>query len=137
LRAALQQNQNTWKMVFREALGNDLEIEMSKGRLLRRRPTLIQAVENQAEFTIAGGLGFVPVTIAGLTDYREPILEVRESDTGKIVDQTVHGKDFWQCELDPQTRTYQITYSVSSDTLGDTRVPRRYRFSCGRGGTNP
>jgi len=134
LRAALQRNQNTWRMVFREALGNDLEIEMSKGRLLRQRPTLIQAVENQAEFTIAGGLGFVPVTIAGLTDYREPILEVREGDAWKIVDQTVHGRDFWQCDVDPQTRTYQITYSVSSDPLDDKRLPRRYHFSCGRGG---
>jgi hypothetical protein len=134
LRAALQQNQNTWRMVSREALGNDLEIEISKGRLLRQRPTLIQAVENQAEFTIAGGLGFVPVTIAGLTDYREPILEVREGDVRKIVDQTVHGKDFWQCDMDPQTRTYQITYSIRSDTLDDKRVPRRYRFSCNSGG---
>ena len=74
------------------------------------------------------------MTIAGLTDYREPILEVREGDVRKIVDQTVHGKDFWQCDMDPQTRTYQITYSISSDTLDDKRVPRRYRFSCNSGG---
>jgi len=131
LRAALQQNQNTWRMVYREILGNDLGIEVSKGVLLRQRPTMIQAVGNQAEFTITGGLGFLPVTIAGLTDYREPLLEVREADAWKPVDQTVYGKDFWQCDVDPQTRTYQVTYSIGSDTPADKRVPRQYRFSCG------
>jgi hypothetical protein len=131
LRAALRQDQNTWRMVHREALGNDLEVEVSRGTLLRQRPTMIQALGNQAEFTIAGGLGFVPVTIAGLTDYREPLLEVREVDAWRPVDQAVYGKDFWQCDMDPQTRTYQITYSIGSDTPEDKRVQRHYRFACG------
>jgi hypothetical protein len=144
LRAALEQDQNTWKMIYREAMGNDLGIEVSKGVLLRQRPTMIQALGNQAEFTITGGLGYVPVTITGLTDYREPLLEVGEADIWKPVDQAVHGKDFWQCDVDPQTRTYQITYSIGSDTPDegpqtrsdrvwepDKRVRRQYRFSCG------
>jgi len=118
-------------MIYRETLGNDLEIAASKGTLSRQRPTMIQAAGNQADFTITGGFGYVPVTIAGLTDSREPVLEVRDGDTWKVVDQAVHGRDFWQCDVDPQTRTCQVTYSVGSDTPEDKRVPRRYRFSCG------
>ncbi|NQT17754.1 MAG: hypothetical protein HQ582_33670, partial [Planctomycetes bacterium] len=67
LRNALRRDQNTWKMIYREALGSDLEVEVATGELARRSPTLIRAQRDRAEFSITGGLGYVPVTIARLS----------------------------------------------------------------------
>jgi len=128
LKAALEKGQNTWRMIHREALGNDLEVGVTKGKLLRRIPTLVQAQGNQAEFTIAGGLGCVPVTIAGLSGWRDPVLELQEGGAWKAVDQSVHGKDFWQTDFNAEEGSLEITYSVPLDSPGDARVRRAFRF---------
>ena len=131
LRAALRRGQDTWQMVHREALGNDLAVDVVKGELLRDRPTMIWATENHAEFAITGGLGYVPITIAGLTDYRQPVLKLKENGTWTPVDQAVHGNDYWQTDYDAQTGTWQITYSVPMDTPGENRVSQAFRFRIG------
>jgi len=132
LRAALKSGQNTWQMVHREGVGNDLAVDVVKGDLLRNRPTMIRAERNHAEFAIAGGLGYVPVTIAGLTDFRQPVLELKNGETWFPVDQAVHGNDFWQTDYDAQTRSWQITYSIPMDTPNDQRVRRVFRFRVGQ-----
>lgn len=133
LRAALKRWQDTWEMVHREAIGNDLAVNVVRGELLRDRPTMIRATENHAEFAITGGLGYVPITITGLTDFRQPLLEIQETNNGTWipVDQAVHGNDFWQTDYDTQTGTWQVTYSVPMDTPGDKRVSRAFRFRIG------
>jgi len=120
-------------MVHREAIGNDLAVNVVRGELLRNRPTMIRAERNHAEFAITGGLGYVPVTITGLTDYRQPVLEVKEkeNETWIPVDQSVHGNDYWQTDYDAQTRTWQITCSIPMDTPSDHRTSRSFRFRLG------
>jgi len=128
LRAALAKDQNTWKMICREAVGNDLSVRMTLGKLIRTRPTTIQAFRDRAEFTITGGLGYAPITITGLSNYRTPILEVKEGDEWTTVDQSVYGKDYWQTDYNPETRTWEITYSIPMDTPDDQRITRSFRF---------
>lgn len=128
LRTALKKGQDTWQMVHREAIGNDLTVDVAKGELLRNRPMMICASGNHAEFAITGGLGYVPVTISGIPDYRHPVLEVKENETWIPVDQAVHGDDFWQTDYDTQTGSWQVTYSTPMDTPGDRRVSRAFRF---------
>jgi len=128
LRSALQRCQNTWRMVHREAVGNDLDVEVAKGGLLRVRPAMIRAEKNEADFAVTGGLGYVPFTIAGLTDYRLPVLEAKEGNSWTPVDQAVHGKDHWQADYNAADETWQITYSVPLDTPGDRRLRREFRF---------
>jgi len=128
LRAALQRDQNSWRMIYREALGNDLDIAVAKGTLLRRRPTLIQARDDAAEFSITGGLGYVPVTLAGLKNYRNPVLEMLDGDRWVKIDQSVHGNDFWQTDYDALTRTWEVTYSIPMDSESDRRAARDFRF---------
>lgn len=115
-------------MVFREAVGNDLEIVVTRGSLVRRRPTLILAEDNGAEFTMAGGLGYVPITISGLSDYRSPRLEIEEKGGWRTVDQSVYGNDFWQTDYDTETKSWEITYSVPMDTPEDDTQKRHFRF---------
>jgi hypothetical protein len=129
LRAAMEKNENTWRMIAREALGNDLDIQVSQGTLECRRPTQIRAASDCAAFRLTGGLGYVPVTIAGLSRHRRPVLEIQHADgTWRTVDQSVHGNDFWQADCAPQKGTWEITYTLPSDTPGDTRQARAYRF---------
>ncbi len=55
---------------------------------------------NFAQFSITGGLGYVPFTISGLTAYSNPRLESSsDGKTWTVVDQSVNGKDFWQTDF--------------------------------------
>lgn len=129
LRKALARWGDTWRMIHREAVGNDLGVAVAVGTLERSRPTKIRAKGDRAEFTISGGLGAVPITITGLSGYRRPRLDMRtDSARWKTVDQAVHGKDFWQTDYDAAAGTWEITYSVPLDTPADARHPRRFRF---------
>jgi len=129
LRAALTRHADTWRMIHREAVGNDIVLKVSRGKLVRTRPAMIQARSNQAEFTVTGGLGLVPLTISGLADYRAPLLEIKTGDKWEQIDQSVHGRDFWQCDYNAESRTWEITYSVPLDSPGDKRTTRSFRFS--------
>jgi len=126
---ALERWGDTWRMIRREAVGNDLGVSVSVGTLERSRPTKIRAKNDRAEFTIAGGLGALPVTVTGLTRYRRGKLEMRSASTQwKTVDQAVHGRDFWQTDYDEGSGTWEITHSVPADTPADGRHTRRFRF---------
>ena len=124
LKAALVKHADTWSMIRREAVGNDLSVKVSSGKLIRRRPTMIRADMNRTEFTITGGLGFVPITISGLTDYRHAKLEVRHGETWRSVKHA-------QCDYNPEARTWEITWSVALDSPEDKPTARRFRFNIG------
>jgi hypothetical protein len=122
LRDALVTDGNTWRMIHREAVGNDRRVEMTTGELIASHPAItIRAKENAAEFTLAGGLGYVPVTIGGLTSPGGPALTV----DGRPVNQAIHGNDFWQTDCDPDTRSWSHTYNIS---VTDNK-PHTIRFS--------
>ena len=133
LLAALKKHENTWRMIHREAVGNDLAVQVSRGRLERVRPTRIRAAGDRAEFTITGGLGYVPITISNLSDYRVGVLEIREGDGAwRQVDQSVHGRDYWQADYIAATRTWELTYNIPLDSPGDGRRTRAMRFRMDR-----
>ena len=109
LRAALGQWENTWRMIHREAAGNDRRVEIKAGTLERLYPAVrIGTVDDRAEFTLAGGLGYVPVTFTGLTSPRGHALYL----DGQRLDQSVHGNDFWQTDYDPATQRWEMTFNI-------------------------
>jgi hypothetical protein len=109
LRLALGESENTWRMIHREATGNDRRVDVSRGTLERIHPDVkVRTEDNNAEFTLAGGLGYVPITFAGLTLSRGHILFVN----GKRVDQSVHGNDFWQTDYDATTQRWSQTFNI-------------------------
>ena len=121
LRDALAKWANTWHMIHREATGNDRHVEVTTGTLEGRYPAIrIQTANDRAELAIEGGLGYVPVTFAGLTSHAGYSLLL----DGQPVDQSVHGNDFWQTDYDPTPHRWEITYNVPLD---DDR-PRRLIF---------
>lgn len=110
LRTALNKDGNTWRMVQREAIGNDHRFEMKLGELQRMHPAItIKAASEQAEFTLTGGLSQVPVTFAGLTSPHASVLQI----DGTPFSQAIHGQDFWQNDFDAQTKTWSLTFNIS------------------------
>jgi hypothetical protein len=132
LRAALEKDQNTWKMIQREAVGYDRQVTERQGTVERLWPAVhIRADQNgRAEFSLTGGLSHVPVTIADLKDFRRPLLEFCNPDGAWTkVDQSVHGNDFWQTDYEAASKTWALTFNVPCETPGDARVAREYRFN--------
>jgi len=112
LRNALKSNQDTWKMVHREAVEGRLDVSVQKGVLRNLYPGVtVSAVDNIAELKVKGGLGYIPVTVADLTTHTGHILKVN----GKPIDQSVHGNDFWQTDYNPVKKTWSRTYNIPSN----------------------
>lgn len=109
LSSALARDGNTWRMIEREATGNDRRVTMKVGTLQRTHPAVtVATAEDAAEFTLTGGLGHVPVTLTGLTKPHAHTLFVDDEP----LDQSVHGNDFWQTDYDPETGTWSQTYNL-------------------------
>jgi hypothetical protein len=119
LRNALREGGDTWKMAHREAVGNHLKVEATRGRVVRRAAPVEVAVAGLggAEVAITGGLGYVPVTFSGLSSYRGFTLWRDDGDGRgpRLVDQSVHGRDFWQADFDPGSHTWSLTYNLPLD----------------------
>lgn len=129
LQTALEQNADTWRMIHREALGDDRTVAVTRGTLEHLYPAIRirTTAQNEAEFTLSGGLGYVPVTFAGLNGYRQARLEQRVPGRDwQPVDQSVHGNDFWQTDYDPETASWELTYTLPTDSSEPTQ---QYRFS--------
>lgn len=126
--SALSQKANTWKMVYREAIGNNIEVNVSKGTLIDSYPIKIEVANNEADFSVTGGLGFVPLTITKVGKYQQPQLFEKVNDKWIEVDQSVHGNDFWQTEFDAITKTWDITYNLNLDTPNNERIVREFKF---------
>jgi hypothetical protein len=121
-RKALEKDADTWRLVQREAAGNSLRVTPEKGRVERNYP-LALAVDRkqQAACSLAGGVGYVPVTFTGLNDYRGYELLV----DGQPLDQAVHGNDFWQTDYEPARRQWSVTYNLMRDGRPASRLELR------------
>lgn len=120
LRRALTQHENTWRMIHREASKNARQVQLKKGTLTSRFPDIrISTAEDQAEFTLSGGLGYFPITFTGLSEHKDYLLMIDE----KPVDQSVHGNDFWQTDFDPNSKTWSQSFTIPT-TEGKEHIIR-------------
>ncbi len=109
LRPALTEHGNSWQMIHREASQNDRQLDIKVGTLERKFPDIrITTEADKAEFTLTGGIGFVPLTFTGLYSHSGFTLKI----DGKPFDQSVHGNDFWQTEFDPELKTWSQTFNI-------------------------
>jgi len=122
LRTALRERQNTWCMIHREAVGNVRRVAVEAGTLEAVHPAVtVRAAGDRAAFKLTGGLGYVPITFDGLSRARAYLLLC----DGQPVDQSVHGRDFWQTDYDPVQRCWSRTYNVPVDGAATHRLELR------------
>ena len=113
LRAALTEGDNTWRMIQREALRDERRVLVTKGTLISLWPSVcICAMNGEAEYSLTGGLGYVPVTFTGLASPDGYTLSL----DGQPVDQSVHGNDFWQTDYDVASQQWQVTFNIPFST---------------------
>ena len=129
LRQALAAHPDSWEPIWREAAGNALKVKMQRGKLERSYPLRVAVdAADRAELAIEGGVGYVPMTFAGLSTYRGIILERDEGRGWERVDQSVHGNDYWQADYDSAKHRWEITFNVPLDSPTGTPGQARFRL---------
>ncbi len=119
LKGALAAYGGTWKMIHREAIGNERIVGLDEGLLERTFPDVrVRCKNDGAKITLRGGLGYVPITFTGLSSHDGFTLKVN----GKVFDQSVHGNDFWQTDYDVERRSWSRTYNLPCDAREELRI---------------
>ncbi len=112
----IKKEANTWKPMFREAHQNTLQVNIKKGKLVRRTPLMIAAENDEVVVDLSNGLGYVPFTISNISNYKDfKAIITRNGDFINLKDQEKFGNDYWQTDFDAETRTWQVTYSIPMD----------------------
>ena len=142
LRSDLVVNANTWKPIFRQAVGNNLRLQVRRGQLRQPYPVRLAVdADETAEIEITGGMGYVPITFAGLRNYKGYELWQEIASKRPRVDQSAlgyevldlpprrmqHQNDFGQTDFDAVTGEYRLTYNISLDSPDDK--PRIVRLT--------
>ena len=120
-RKALSQNENTWRMIHRQASGETFQVKMIMGQLRSMYPGVrVSGTEDgTAQFELSGGLGYIPITIESLPQHRPYTLYIDEVP----LDQSIHGNDFWQCDYDDVKDSWSQTFNIPA-APGKTRMIR-------------
>lgn len=114
-REHLAEYPRSWRTVHREAVGNDLRISVSGGKVKHDYPVIVQVEDAQVTVDITGGVGFVPIRFDALdSPYGYALHEVVDGQEIQL-DQSVHGNDFWQADLDRATGTYRLSFNIPLD----------------------
>ncbi|NME68720.1 hypothetical protein [Flammeovirga aprica] len=116
-KAFLEEAEDTWKPIFREAQQNNLELEVSNGKVIRKCPLKIE-VEDESkalEVNFKSGVGYIPMTVAGLKSYKDLKLVLKRNGNPIQLEQEKHGNDYWQTDFEPTSKTWELTYSIPLD----------------------
>ncbi|MDQ8196124.1 LamG domain-containing protein [Coraliomargarita sp. SDUM461004] len=116
-RKHLIENPSSWKTTYREAIGNDLEVDVTGGTLLNQYPIQIQANAELINLEIKGGVGYVPIRFQGLSSANGYTLYQIVDGKSIPLDQSVHGNDFWQTDYDTESNSYSRVYNLPLDGL--------------------
>ncbi|MFM9000626.1 MAG: LamG domain-containing protein [Opitutia bacterium] len=116
--------------VLREAKDGAREAVATVGSVVTLHPAVtIACRDNRAEFTLAGGVGHVPVRLTGLTAQPERLTVLvggaparpATADTpavpeilGTPLDPASHGREFWQMEPALDGQTYSVVINLPS-----------------------
>ncbi|MHC4581860.1 MAG: hypothetical protein ACYS14_10410, partial [Planctomycetota bacterium] len=119
-RKHLAGNPNSWKTTYREAIGNDLDVHVSGGKVIQTYPLVIQVEQPEVTVTINGGVGAVPIRFKGLESNTG--MRLYQALDGERVpfDQSVHGNDHWQTDYDPATDSFSMTFNLPLDGLQES-----------------
>jgi hypothetical protein len=122
-RSALEKDADTWRLVQREASRNRMRTEIYNGDLRQQQSTTVVDVDwrGRATLTLTDGLGYFPITFAGMKSHRDFELSI----DGKVFNQAIHGNDFWQTDYDELRREWRVTYNILRDGQGPIRLEFR------------
>jgi hypothetical protein len=137
--SALAKKANTWEMVYREAIGNYLDVIVKDGgTLINSYPIEIESGGSVVNFSVTGGRGYVPLKIANVSNYENPALFRKVNGNWQQENQAVYGNDFWQTEYNAVNNSWDITFNVNLDSPNDERQTVEFKFESSKStGLNP
>ncbi len=110
---------DTWELAYEYAIRNNISLTAQTGTVERINTPLIRSTGKNdgtiAQFTLTGGIGYVPITISNVQGYSGWRLEQKNGSSWKVLAQGVHGNDYWQafrCE----DGTYELTFNVPASS---------------------
>jgi hypothetical protein len=120
---------NTWPLMFREVTGNKITVTSTTNTVNANYPIRVATVNNEANITVTGGLGYVPIVFTGLTEVNNPKLWRKIGNCWEPVDQSTWGNDFWQADYNPETEKFDLIYNVDQDGVND--IPDTIQYYLG------
>ena len=117
---------NSYELLYRESLRNTINATSPTNTIDSLYPLTVETVDNTGLVTITGGKGYVPLVFSGVTNSSNPELWKTSDSCWELVDQSVHGKDFWQTNFNPQTSTFDLIYNVNQDLTNDASAVIQY-----------
>jgi len=119
-RTHLQQAPKSWKTVYREAIGNDLKVSVTGGKLQHSYPIIVAASKPEVKVTIRGGVGCVPIRFERLSSASGYALYQLQDGRRIPLDQSVHGNDFWQTDYDAESHTFKMSFNLVLDGIDES-----------------
>lgn len=122
-------------LFIREAQGNIVKAHSTTNTISNDvYPIRVKTLNNEATLMLVGGKNYVPIVFEGLSHVDNPKLwkSVGTCYDWVEIDQSTHGKDFWQADYQNETNTFDLIYNVHQDLPNDTKARIRYHL-----GTTP
>ncbi len=119
--------------VFDQVDGGRISVSASKGSVTGTYPVTLESESGElaAQFTLTGGLGYVPVRIRGLNSYSGYRLQVKQGSSWTDIVQNGserNSNDFWQARLDPLTGKYELAFNVKNTVGTSYQTANEYRL---------
>ncbi len=99
----IQNEANNWPTAVTTTYGTKLDDFPAR---------VLVGASQYADFTVTGGVDYLPITVEGFNSYAKPQLEEYVSGAWQVVNQSVDINDGWQTDLDEVTGKYKVTYAV-------------------------
>lgn len=107
----LEENPKSWKTALREAVGNNLTIDVNGGNVLSTYPLIISVIYPVIEVSIKGGVGAVPIRFEGLDSKNYHLSDDSQPETNV---------EWYETAFCPESETYSMTYNLPLDNRSES-----------------
>ena len=128
---ATEELMGTATAAYQQVVGGTIDVEAVIGSVQSRYPAALEAAggEVAAQFTLAGGLGYVPLRIDGLTVGTGWQLQVLRGGVWTDVVQSVNGgRDDYQAVYDRGTDSFSLSFNVKNVSELNFGAANEYRL---------
>jgi hypothetical protein len=73
-------------------------------------------------------LGYVPITITHVPNYKRPELFRKVNGKWEQINQEFYGNDYWQLEYNANNGNWDITYNINLDSFNEKRQSVEFKF---------
>jgi hypothetical protein len=128
LKTDLNNHQNTWWMVWREAVGNDLHIAAEGGEVVQSIPICIRCLSTEVDLFLRGGIGVMAVTFTGIQQNGHYMLREKQESGWYTMLDTNRDRAGWQVDFNAAEGTWEVTLTINLDKGTAATRGRRFKF---------